>query len=108
MSTKKAEKTKINKVHIAGMDVKIVWCEKMLREQSAAALYVPQDETIYLHEIYKGNNLETMKCLLHECLHVLERYMNFSLDESTLDSVAQGVVVAFAESNILDLDQLDF
>jgi len=108
MSTKKAEKTKINKVHIAGMDVKIVWCEKMLREQSAAALYVPQDETIYLHEIYKGNNLETMKCLLHEIIHVLERFMNFDIEERILDSTAQGIVVAFAESGLLDLDQLDF
>jgi hypothetical protein len=101
-------KKKINKIHVAGMDIKIIWCEKKLREQGASALYVPQDQAIYLHQIYKGNNLETMKCMTHELIHVLERYMNFSLEENVLDSVAQGIVVAFAESGLLDLDQFNF
>ena len=108
MSTKKTAKTKIDQVHIAGMDVKIVWDEETLREQQATALWVPARETIFLHPIYRGNNLETMKCLMHEQIHILSRFMNFEIDEATLDSIAQGLAVALAESNILDLDQLVF
>jgi len=102
------KKKKINKIHIAGMDVKIVWNEEILREHQAAALWVPARETIFLNPIYRGNNLETMKCLSHECLHVIERYMNFSIEEGVLDSIAQGIVVAFTESGLLNPDDFDF
>ena len=103
-----SKKTKIDKIHIAGMDVKLVWNEEILREHQAAALWVPARETIFLNPIYHGNNLETMKCLTHEICHIIERYTNISLDEGDLDSIAQGIVVAFAESGLLNLDQLDF
>ena len=100
--------THIKEIHVAGMDVKLVWDEKTLREHGASALYVPEDCTVYLHPIYHKNKLETMKCLTHELIHVLERYMNFSLDEATLDSIAQGIVVAYFESGLLNLDNFDF
>lgn len=103
-----ASKKHINSVHTAGMDIKLIWDEKRLREHQASALYVPGDVAIYLHPIYKGNNLETMKCLTHELIHSLERYMNFDVGEGALDSIAQGIVVAFAETGIIDLDKLDF
>ena len=102
------KKIKINKLHVAGMDVRLVWDEEILREHQAAALWVPARETIFLNPIYKGNNLETMKCLGHELLHVIERYMNLSLEEDTLDSIAQGIVVALTESGILNPDDFIF
>ncbi len=101
-------KKKINTIHIAGMDVKLVWDEEILREHQAAALWVPARETIFLNPIYRGNNLETMKCLTHEIMHVIERYVNTSLDEGDLDSIAQGVVVAFKESGLLNPDDFVF
>lgn len=102
------KKKKINEIHVAGMDVRLIWNEEILREHQAAALWVPARETIFLNPIYRGNNLETMKCLGHEIVHVLERYMNFSLEEGTLDSIAQGLVVAFTESGILNPDDFVF
>ena len=102
------KKKKIDKLHVAGVDVRLIWTEKMLREHMATAMYVPQDHIILLHEIYKGDNLETMKCFTHELIHVLERYMNFSLDDGVLDSIAQGIIVAFVESGLLNPDDFIF
>ena len=100
--------TEITRVHSAGMDIDLVWDEEMLREHQAAALWVPARNTIFLHPLYRANKLEIMKNLGHELIHVLSRYMNFDIDEGTLDSIAQGLVVSFVESGIIDLDRISF
>jgi hypothetical protein len=100
--------THIKTIRAAGMNVKLIWDEKTLREHGASALYVPEDCTIYLHPIYRKNKLETMKCIMHEVSHIIERYMNISLEESTLDAVAQGNVVILFESGLLDPDNFEF
>ena len=98
----------INQVHFAGEDYAIVWDRALARKQNATAMVDHDANTIFIDSAIRQNKMRTFKALMHETLHVICSFNGVELTEDDLDRIAQGYAVALADSNIVDLEELEF